>query len=117
MRIALRGRHTRVGNADDHIGLDRLLVRELTAHVIAARVDALAVHDAVGACEVHLLEYAVGTGLRGNALFGNQALGVDAQDLTRFDVANILGAYDVERARLGGNHPAARGDNRRILRG
>ena len=108
MRIALRGRQARVGHADDQVGLDGLLVCQLTTHVIAAGVNALAVHDGVGAGKVDLLKDAVG-GLfgGGHALLGHEALGADAQNLAGTDVADVLGAHDVERAGLGGNDPAA----------
>ena len=108
MRIPLRGRQAGVGHADDQVGLDGLLVRQLTTHVVAAGIDALAVHDGVGAGKVDLLKDAVGRffGCR-YALLGYQALGADAQDLTGTDVADVLGAHNVERAGLRGDDPAA----------
>ena len=108
VRIALRGRQTGVGHADDQVGLDGLLVCQLATHVVTAGVDALAVHDGVGAGKVDLLKDAVGRffGCR-HALLGHQALGADAQDLAGTDITDILGTHDIECARLGGNDPAA----------
>ena len=108
MRIALRGRQAGVGHADDQVSLDGLLVCQLTAHVIAAGVNALAVHDGVGAGKVDLLKDAVG-GLfgSGHTLLGHKALGADAQNLTGTNIAHVLGAHDIERAGLGSNDPTA----------
>ena len=108
VRITLRGRQAGVGHANDQVGLDGLLVCQLTTHVVAAGVDALAVHDGVGTGKVDLLKDTVG-GLfsRRYALLGHQALGADTQDLAGTDVADVLGAHDIECAGLGGNDPAA----------
>ena len=107
VRISLRRRQTGVGYADDQVGLDGLLMCQLTTHVITAGVDALAVHDGVGASKVNLLKDAV-SGLfgSGHTLLGYQALGTDTQDLAGTDIAHVLGAHDIERASLGGNDPA-----------
>ena len=108
MRITLRGRQAGVGYADDQVGLDGLLVCQLTTHVVTAGIDALAVHDGVGAGEVDLLKDAVG-GLFGcrHALLGYQTLGADAQNLAGTNVTDVLGTHDVECAGLGSNDPAA----------
>ena len=108
MRIALRGRQAGVGHADDQVGLDGLLMCQLTTHIITAGVDALAVHDGIGTSEVDLLKDAVSRLFGGrHALLGYQALGADAQNLTGTDVADVLGAHNVERTSLGGDDPAA----------
>ena len=108
VRIALRGRQAGVGHADDQVGLDGLLMCQLTTHVITASVDALAVHDGIGASEVDLLKDAVGRLLGGrHALLGYQPLGADAQNLAGTDVADVLGTHNVERTSLGGDDPAA----------
>ena len=108
MRIPLRGRQAGVGHADDQVGLDGLLMCQLTTHVITAGVDALAVHDGVGAGKVDLLKDAVSRLFGGrHALLGHKALGADAQNLTGTDVADVLGAHNVERTSLGGDDPAA----------
>ena len=108
VRIPLRGRQAGVGHADDQVGLDGLLVCQLATHVVTAGIDALAVHDGVGAGKVDLLKDAVG-GLFGcrHALLGYQTLGADAQDLAGTDVTDVLGTHDVECAGLGSNDPAA----------
>ena len=108
VRIPLRGRQAGVGHADDQVGLDGLLMCQLTTHVITAGVDALAVHDGIGAGKVDLLKDAVSRlfGSR-HALLGHKALGADAQNLTGTDVADVLGAHNVERTSLGGDDPAA----------
>ena len=107
-RITLRRRQTGVGHADDQVGIDGLLVCQLTTHVVTAGVDALAIHDGVGAGKVDLLKDAV-SGLfgSGHTLLGYQALGTDAQDLAGTDITDILGAHDIECTCLGGNDPAA----------
>ena len=107
VRKALSGRHTRVGHADDHVGIGRRLARKHAAHVVTARIDRLAVHDGIGTSEVHLLKHAVGAFLSRNALLGNKALGVDAQNLAGADIAHVLSADDVERAGLGSDNPTA----------
>ena len=108
MGKALCRRHTGVRHADDHIHVGRRLASELTAHVVAAGVHGLAVHDAVRASEVDLLEDALGALQHGgHALLGHQALGADAQDLARAHVAHVLRTHDVERAGLAGDHPTA----------
>ena len=81
---------------------------QLTAHVVTAGIDALAVHDGVGAGKVDLLKDAV-CGLFGgrHALLGYQTLGADAQNLAGTNVTDVLGTHDVECAGLGSNDPAA----------
>ena len=108
VRIPLRGRQTGVGHADNQVGLDGLLMCQLTTHVITAGVDALAVHDGVGASEVDLLKDAVSRLFGGrHALLGHKALGADAQNLTGTDVADVLGAHDIECTGLRSDDPAA----------
>ena len=108
MRIPLRGRQAGVRHADDQVGLDGLLMCQLTTHVVTAGVDALAVHDGIGAGEVDLLKDAVSRLFgSGHTLLGHKALGADAQNLTGTDVADVLGAHNVERTSLGGDDPAA----------
>lgn len=76
-------------------------------HVVAASIDALAVHDGIGTSKIDLLKDAVCRLFRrGHALLGNKALVVDAQNLTRANVANILGAHDIEGTRLGKRQPS-----------
>ncbi len=111
VRVTLRRRHARVGHANNHVGLNRRLASKHAAHVIAAGVDALAIHDGVGARKVDLLKNALSTALRRHSLLGNQTFGIDAQNLARANVAHVLSTHNVQGAGLGRNHPAARYSN------
>src|SRR6516162_4991749 len=98
-------RHPRIGDRDDNIRIDRSLAGELPPDALARLVDAPAFYDAVGAGEVDVLEDAE-TGVavveRPQTL---HATPVDDDDLSRLDIADELGADDVERAGLRGEDP------------
>ena len=108
-RVALRGRHPRLGNRHHHVGLGaRRLAGELLAHALARAVHALAVELRVGAGDVDELEQAElrrGLGEPDRAHAGR----VDRDQLARLDVADEVRADDVERGRLAREHPTAFG--------
>ena len=80
------------------------LERKLNAHLLANVVDAAAADDAVRAREVDVLEDArARRALREWAVAFDAVLG-DDDDLAVLDLAHELGADDVERAGLGGEH-------------
>ncbi len=83
----------------------RRLVREPLAHPDARAVDLDAADPRVGAREVHVLEDAERAPSRRDALRRVQTLLVDPDDLARLHVTDRVGADEVERARLGRDHP------------
>ena len=106
---ALRRGHAGLGHAHDHVGLDGRLLGELLADVDAGLVDALVVEPGVGAGEVDELEQAE---LGVDPLVGEGAQrpgpgGVDDDHLAGVELAHEVGADDVERGALRGQHPAA----------
>ncbi len=105
-RVALRGGNPRLGDRHHHVGVDRRLARQLLAHALTSRVDALAVEHRVGTREVDELEQTelrVGFGEPG----GVDARRVDHDHLARLDLAHEVGADDVERRGLAREHPTA----------
>ena len=76
--------------------------------VAAGLVDALPVDDACRDGRSRRTRRCTTARRRGrDALFGVQAVGVEAHDLARLHVAHVRGPHDVEPARLRGHHPAA----------
>ena len=104
---AHRRRDAAVGHAEHQVGVGRRLAGQDAAHVATRLVDRLAVHDGVGAGEVHVLENAAGTLARLDALLGGDTLLAKTHDLAGLDVAHVFGAHDVQAAGFAGNHPAA----------
>src|SRR5581483_12480241 len=82
------------------VGVDRRLAGELAADLFARLVDALALHHAVGAGEINVLEYAEPPRHRLERFQAAQAAGADDDDLAGLDVAHELGPDDVEPASL-----------------
>ncbi len=107
-RIAHGRRHAAVGHRHHHIGLDAALARQFGADALAGLVDRGALDHAVGAGEVDVLEDAEAVGLLAEGLDAVHALVVDDDDLAGVDVADELGADDVERAGLAAEHPGGR---------
>ena len=104
--VAERGRHARVGYRDDQVGVDRLFAGELFADAAARLVDVDGFHRGIGAREVDVFENAepaLAGRERGEAFHSRLA---DHHDLSRFDVAYVFGADDVERAGFGCEDPA-----------
>ncbi len=60
LRVADRRHHPRVGDGDDHVGLDRGLLSQELAHAVAGPRDLPPVEAGVRAGEVHVLEDAKG---------------------------------------------------------
>src|SRR6516162_1582755 len=92
--------HARIGDRDDDVGIDRALAGEFPSDALARLVDAAPLDDAVRAGEVDMLEDAEA----GIAIVewpqAPHATRADDDDLSRFDIADELGADDVERASL-----------------
>src|SRR6516162_812699 len=93
--IADRCRHTRVGDRHNDVGIDRTLAGKLLPDAFPRLVDAPPLYDAVRAGEIYVLEDAE-TGVpiveRPQA---PDAARADDDDLSRFNVADELGADDV----------------------
>ena len=105
LREADRGGRARVGDRHHEVGVDGRLLGEALAHPHARRMDAGAVEDGVGAGEVDVLEDARGAAAPRHGLRRVAPVLVDPDHLARLDVADDLGADEVERARLGGDDP------------
>ena len=104
--VAHGRRHAAVGHRHHHIGRHAALARQLGADALARLVDRRALHHAVGAGEVDVLEDAEAALVAAEGLDAVHARAVDDDDLARLDVAHELGADDVEGAGLAGQHPA-----------
>ena len=108
LAVADRGRGAAVGDRADEVGLDRGLAGELDADAAAGLVDRLAADHAVGAGEVDLLEDAEARLRRLEREEALDALGGGDHHLAGLDLADELGADDVEGAGLRGEHPGRR---------
>src|SRR4029077_20218925 len=96
LSITDRRRHARIRDWDDDVRIDRAFAGEFLPDALACLVDALALDDAVGAREVDVLEDAepaVGP-VEGQQAFDPAS--ADDDDLSRRDIADELGADDVE---------------------
>ena len=103
LRVAGGGGVARVGHRDHHVGVDRRLAPEDLAHLAARDLGAVALEDRVRAGEVDVLEDAERLARRVDDLARlDPALG-DRDHLAGLDLAQQLGADDVERAALGGD--------------
>src|SRR4029078_603983 len=80
LRIADRGRHTRIGHRHDDVGRHRAFLGKLGAYLLAGLVDADALDPAVGPGEVDMLEDAEAARLPGPRLDRAQAVAVDDDD-------------------------------------
>src|SRR5215213_2110493 len=105
--VADGGGHARVGDGDDEVAVGRLLDGEALAHLVARLVDRAAVDHRVGAREVDVLEDAEGARALGEREGGAKAVVVYDDHLAGLDVADVLGADEVEGARLRGDDPSA----------
>src|SRR6516164_422463 len=97
--------HARIGDRDNDVGIDRALAGEFPSDALARLVDAPPLHDAVRAGEVDMLEDAetrIAIVKWPQALHAARA---DDDDLSGCDIADKLGADDVERAGLRGEDP------------
>ena len=97
--------HTGIGDRDDDVGIDRTLSGEFPPDALTRLVDAAPLYDAVRAGEVNVLEDAE----TGVAIVewpqASYAAPANDDDLSCCDIADELGADDVERAGLLGEDP------------
>ncbi|GAB3995045.1 hypothetical protein GCM10029992_11220 [Glycomyces albus] len=104
--VADSGRDARLGDADDQVGVDRVLLGESAADLDASGVDAAPGQFRVGTGQVDVFEQAalrLGRGEAGRA----QPVLVDGDHLAGLDLADEVRADGVERGRLTGHGPAA----------
>ena len=84
-------------------------MRELHAHLAPGLVQVAALHVRIGPGEVDELEDAQGGRRLGEADRARRDAGLEDDHLAGLDVADVFGADDVERGRLGREAPAGRG--------
>ena len=99
---------SRVGDGHHQIGVDRMLERKLHAHLAARLVQVAALHVRIGPGEVDELEDAQRRRRVGETNRARRHAGLEDDHLARLNVADVLGADDVERGRLGRQAPARR---------
>ena len=110
-RLGEAGRGRRAGVRDGHheVGVDRVLRRQLDPHLAARLVQVAALHVRVGPGEVDQLEDAQRRRRLGEPDRARRLARLEDDDLAGLDVADVLGADDVERGRLRREAPAGRG--------
>src|SRR4051812_5208723 len=106
---AARGGVARVRHRDDQVGVDRRLVPQPLAHAPARDLQYVAAHPRVRAREVDVLEDAERLALGLDDLARGDPALAEPDHLPGRDVAQQLGADDVQRARLAGHAVAAAG--------
>src|SRR5262245_5518145 len=89
-----------VGHGHDDVGIRRTFPRELFAHPVTALVDAAAEDHRIGAREIDMFEDAMRDPLRLERVERMQAARIYDEDLSRFDVADVVRADQVESAGL-----------------
>src|SRR5262245_43590998 len=104
-RVTERREHAGVRNRHDDVRVRRLLPEQLLAEALPHRLDRLPEHDAVRPREVHVLEDAGGGPDRREGLVGVHPAHVADRDLAPRGRPYVLGAQQVERARLARHHP------------
>ena len=102
-----RGR-ARFGDGDDHVCIGRVLPGQPPPHFDAGAVDVASRDRGVGTGQVDVFEQAA-FGLGRGETPGSDAVRVDDQQLSRFDLAHHGSTNDVEGGRLGGHDPPALG--------
>ena len=105
LRVADRGRRTRVGRGDHQVGLDGILAREGGTHLVARGHDPAPTDRRVGAGQVHVLEDA-GVGAAHGEAARVHARRVNRDELAGLDLAHEGRAAQVEGRGLGGDDPA-----------
>ena len=105
--VAHRRRHAGIRHRHDDVGRHAGLARQFGADALARVVDRRALHHRIGPREVDVLEHAEPLARAAERLDAVHALVVDHDDLAGLHVAHEVGADDVERAGLAGQHPAA----------
>ena len=105
LRVADCRRDAGVGHAHHQIGLDGAEPRHCSTHAPARLVQRAVVEHGVGACEVDELEDAQGWASRQVRPARPRALRAELDHLAGRDIADVLGADDVETARLARDDP------------
>ena len=113
LRIAERGGRATIGHRHHDVGLDRGFVGKVLAHALAGRVDRAAGHNRIRTGEIDIFEQADpfrALRERLEAVDGGAAIVLDLadDDFAILDIADELGADDVERAGLGGQRSGSR---------
>ena len=96
-----------IRHANDHIGIDRRFLGQTRTHTLAGGMHVHAVNIGIRACEVDEFHRADGQLGLVRVLHDFVAVVIHDHDFARADVAHQLGADDVERAGLGGEHICA----------
>src|SRR5215510_10425244 len=89
-----------IGHGHDYVGVRRAFPRQLFAHPVTALIDAAAEDYRIRAREIDMLEDAMRDPLRLERVERLQAARRDYDDLSGFDVADVVGADQVEGACL-----------------
>ena len=105
--VAHRGGNTAIWHRHDDIGLDTALAGEFGADPLARVVDGHGLHLGVRPGEVDVFEHAEPALGGAERLDAAHTLVVYDDDLAGLDVADEMGADDIERTRFAGEHPAA----------
>src|SRR5690349_14614357 len=98
LRVAERCRHPRIGNRDDDVRVDMAFPGEFYADALARLINARAFDNAVGACEIDVLEDAEPVLIMAERHHAADSTRADDDDLSGLDVPLELGTDDVERA-------------------
>ena len=106
LRIADSGIPPGLGNRDDEIRINGMLGRQGSTDGHACSMDTSTGDDGIRSSEVYVLEEAALGLSRGKPMRAQTTL-VDRDHLARLDLAHERCADDVQRRRLGGDHPAA----------
>ena len=107
--VAGRGGPARVGHRHDQVRVGRVLHRQLDAHPAAGLVERPALEVRVRAGEVDELEDAERRCRLREADRAGLLAGLEDHDLARLDLADVLGADDVEAGRLRRQDPGVAG--------
>ena len=102
-----RCRRSRVRHRDDHITAKPGLARQNTPHLEARCMNTLSIDDRVGACKIDVLEDAGSNILPIGETVGSKCAVLHDDHLSRQHIAHEGSSVDIERAGLGGKHPAA----------
>ena len=100
LRVSNGSRYAGVGNGNNEISIHRTLLRQNSAHQIAACLYGSSKDNAVGTREIHVLENAFRQPRRRQRLDGFQFTAADQHNFTRFHFAKIRGSDQIERAGL-----------------
>lgn len=102
--IAEGGRDSAIGNGDNEVGLDRVLLAQNCPHPLAHVVEQVPIHLAIGPSEVDELEHAHGRSLGRGALGIAHPFGIDHDHLAGFEFAFGDPANRAKGATLAGDH-------------